>query len=174
MNQSDNSLMFSNPKFNDIINNFMKHLSQKDKINIRHEELDLLHLTIMKAAPDEYYKFKSSNKLFFLSLLKMFKICLEKKTQRLLFLTIREGHYVILDSWYANFDDWKIESKNRKPEFLTLGEKYFIAKKKLLGIKSLEDFVAVVNALTQEDLTKIYNEEDAKFLKNVIEKIYEL
>ena len=165
--------MFKNKPFQDILNNFISNYSNKNKLFIRNEEIELLTLSLLMNDQQEYLKLKLQDKLFFIKLLKYIKKELESILGRILFLTIREGKYVILDSCYSNWNDWEIESQNRKPDFLKLRDNYFYAKKKLPGIKSLEDFIVIAESLTTNEIKDIFGDEGI-FVKDIASRYLSL
>jgi len=156
------------------LDKFIQRQCQKAKIAIQHEDLELLSLLLKTNYPEEYIEVKSKDKSFFVHLLLFIRKELERRSGKLLFLCLRDGNYVILDSWHVKKHDWDVEARHRKPEFLHLRDLYFIAKDKVNGIKSFEDFTAIVAALSWDDLNKLFGQEDSQFLKEVVSRLGDL
>ena len=166
--------VFNRSRMYPTINNFIRQYENKNKIAIPHQDLELLPLIMKSNHTEEYVALKSRDSEFFRHLLLYIKTELENRSGKMLFLTLREGNYVILDSWHIKESDWAIEERNRGPEFMRLKEAYYLGREKLRGIKSLEDFVAVVQALNEEELENIFGAEIHEFLVRIIPEIKNL
>ncbi|GMT49402.1 MAG: hypothetical protein IEMM0008_0941 [bacterium] len=165
---------FKNPAMKGILDSFVDRFSRKEKIFIRHEDIELLPLILRTTDPHEFQNLQKQDQNFFYRLLNYLKLRLEAKTGKTLFLTLREGNYVILDSWHANYQDWKIEGKHRSPDFLFMRDRFFEAKEKIPSIKSLEDFFVVLEHLKLCEIKELFRKEDAQILKDMIKKIKDL
>jgi hypothetical protein len=133
----------------------------------------LLSISTIDAA--EIHELKQKEKSFFIRLLKQLKKNIEDKSDKLLFLTIREGNHVIVDSWHATYYDWEIESRSRKDEFLILRDHYFKAKEKFPTIKSIEDYISIVNMLNKKQLISFFqSQKEAKQIKHIISMVKSL
>ncbi len=149
-------ISFSNSRIKIVINNFVCKKAKKDKIFIHSDEIEVLLLSISSIDTEEIHNLKQKEKSFFISFLKQLKKSIEDKSGKLLFLTIREGDHIIIDSWHATYNDWEIESKSRKNDFLILRDNYFKIKEKFPAIKSIEDYISVVNMLTNKQLISFF------------------
>ncbi len=167
-------LEFKNPAMKTILDSFVDRFSRKEKIFIRHEDIELLPLILRTTDPDEFQSLQKQDQNFFYRLLNYLKLRLEAKTDKTLFLTLREGNYVILDSWHTNYQDWEIEGKHRSPDFLFMRDRFFEAKDKIPGIKSLEDLLVVIEHLKPRELKELFGKENAQILKDMIKKIKDL
>lgn len=164
------AITFNNPNLYNVVGHFAKKYTLKEKLYIRYEELELIPLFLRTADTEEFNYHKTQDNCFFQRLLCLFKEILEKKTGKLLFLTIRSGNYVILDSWYMKWQDWEIESRYREKDFLELMGLYKKACNKVPNIKSVEDFFAVVGILSNEELCGIYDVKDAEPIRKLVAK----
>lgn len=164
------AIEFNNPNLYNVVEHFAGKYIVKDKLYIRNEELELLPLFLRTADPDEFGYHKCKDSCFFQRLLCLLKEILEKKTSKLLFLTLRNGNYVILDSWYMKWKDWDIESRYRDEDFISLKEIYKEACNKIPNIKSVEDFFAVVDALSDEELGSIFENNEQNKVREIVKK----
>ncbi len=174
MSDGEMNSFFKSPGLQGVLDNFISRYSMKQKIYIHKEDLELLPMMLQTQNPSDYRREKLNDPEFFFHLLCYIKNRIEIKTGKILFLTLREGFYIIIDSWVANQEDWDIESRSRHEDFLLLKERYFEAKEKLKGIKSLEDFIIILNHLPDKDIEVYFGKENTVFLKNISQKYREL
>lgn len=163
-------LQFNNENLYNVVEHFAGKYVTKEKLYIRNEELELLPLFLRTTDPEEFGYHKCQDHCFFQRLLCLLKDILEKKTSKLLFLTLRNGNYVILDSWHMKLKDWQIESRYRDSDFLILMELYKQACDKIPNIKSVEDFLAVADVLSDEELSSIFEKIESNDIRAIVSK----
>lgn len=152
-------LEIKNPLIENIIKRFAKKEAKKEKIYIYHENLEVLLLSFSTIDFEEMIRLKKEDS-FYVRLLYQIKIEIERISGKILFLALREGNRVIIDSWNASWKDWEMESQFRNQDFMFLRDYYFQAKDKFSAIKCLEDYTALINSLGIKQLKQFFRSSD--------------